>query len=64
GLKPNEALVLIQKEGEIVLRKESDVSRQLTGRDAVWDRIALESLRRAWGPEDAVWDRIAVGESK
>ncbi|MDO8625641.1 MAG: hypothetical protein Q7R47_06160 [Candidatus Diapherotrites archaeon] len=29
-------------------------------RDPVWDRIALESLRRAWGKEDEIWDRIVT----
>lgn len=51
-------LVIIEKEGEIIIRKESDVFESIS-EDKFWKAIARRSLERAWGKEDEVWDKFA-----
>lgn len=62
GIKGETTLVLIEKSGEIVLRKESDILRAIEGEDLFWKRLSQEALERAWEKEDEIWDDIAKGE--
>ena len=62
GIKGEATLVLIEKNGEIVLRKESDILRAIEGEDLFWKRLSQETLERAWEKEDEIWDDIAKGE--
>jgi len=50
-------LVLIEKHGEIVLKKEADVLRALE-EDIFWKRLSEEAMKRAWVKEDEIWDDI------
>lgn len=45
-------VVLVEQGGEIVLRREEDVLRDL---EDVWMPLRRRALERAWGDEDAVW---------
>lgn len=45
-------LVLVERRGEIVLRREEDVLKDL---DDFWTQVRRRSLERAWEPEDDVW---------
>ena len=58
GIKGEATLVLIEKNGEIVLRKESDILRAIEGEDLFWKRLSQETLERAWEKEDEIWDEI------
>lgn len=62
-MEKGEALVLIERENEIVLRKESDVALRLASEDA-WDNLATESLKNAWDKSDDVWDKVAKEDLK
>lgn len=61
GIEGTDTLVIIEKEGEIVIKKESEVLAAL-GEDAFWKALARESMGRAWGKEDELWDKIAKKE--
>ncbi len=58
GIKGADTLVLIEKGGEIMIKKESDVLSAMD-EDAFWRAVARESMRRAWSKDDEVWDKIA-----
>ncbi len=60
GIEGRTTLVLVEKENEIVLKKESEVLNSIIPKeDEFWKRLSDESLRRAWEKEDDVWDKIA-----
>jgi len=59
NMASKEALVLIEKGNEIVLKKESDVAKQLLDEDGSWKVLSVEALKKSWSKEDAVWDKIA-----
>jgi len=63
-MKPKEALILIEKGNELILKKESDVAKKILEEDNAWAILSLESLKKAWGKEDAVWDKIAREETQ
>lgn len=63
-MKPKEALVLIERGNELILKKESDVIKQILDEDKAWAILSRETLKRAWGKEDAVWDKIAREETQ
>ena len=50
-------LVLIEKGGEIVIKKESDVLKRM-GEDTFWKSLSQESMKKAWENEDEIWDDI------
>jgi AbrB family looped-hinge helix DNA binding protein len=58
GIRANSILVLIEKDGELTIKKESDVIAAID-EDLLWRRLSRESLPRMWEKEDAVWDKIA-----
>ncbi|MCR4369173.1 MAG: AbrB/MazE/SpoVT family DNA-binding domain-containing protein [archaeon] len=64
GLKGKDTLVLIEKDGEIILRKESVVANKIESEDGFWQKISEKSLEGAWGKEDEVWDKIASEDLK
>ena len=61
GIKEEATLVLIERRGEIVLKKESDVLKAIE-EDTFWKRLSEEAVKRAWTKEDEIWDDIAKGE--
>ncbi|MBI4044058.1 MAG: AbrB/MazE/SpoVT family DNA-binding domain-containing protein [Candidatus Diapherotrites archaeon] len=62
-LGPGEGLVLIEKEKEIILMKETDVAKQLMEEERYWKALSEYSLSRAWDEkEDKVWDAFAKRE--
>lgn len=63
-MKPKEALVLIEKGDELILKKESDVAKKILEEDKAWTILSLEALRKTWSKEDAIWDKIASGETQ
>lgn len=46
-------LVLVERRGEIVLRRETDVLRDL---EDVWGQVRRRALDRAWEDGDEVWE--------
>ena len=64
GLSHEEALILIEKNGEITMRKESSVAKNIDSEEGFWQRIAEESLENAWAKEDKKWEKIAKEDLK
>ena len=58
GITGETTLVLIEKDGDLMLKKESDVFDMFYEED-FWKVIANKSLEDAWDKEDGVWDAIA-----
>lgn len=58
GIEGATTLVMIEKNGEIVIRKESEVLAVLD-EDVFWKGVAKKTLERAWNKEDEIWDKIA-----
>jgi AbrB family looped-hinge helix DNA binding protein len=63
-MKPKEALILIEKGNELILKKESDVVKTILEEDNAWAILSFDALKKAWGKEDAVWDKIACEEAQ
>ena len=63
GIENATTLIIIEKNGEIVIRKESEVLEAL-GEDMFWKSVAKESLKRAWNKEDKVWGKFAKEDMK
>ncbi len=59
GIKGEATLVLVEKGGEVLIKKESDVLMALEGEELFWKRLSQESMKRAWEKEDDIWDDIA-----
>lgn len=64
GLDKATTLVLIEKKGEIVLKKESDVLNAIEGEDRFWNALQGEAIKKAWSKEDEVWDKIYRDSNK
>lgn len=63
-LKAKETLVLIEKKGEITMRKESAVAKKIMKEEGFWDKVKEESLKNAWGKEDEIWEKFATEDLK
>jgi AbrB family looped-hinge helix DNA binding protein len=63
GIGKNTTLAMIEREGEIVLRKESTVIAEI-GEDKFWRALTKEAMKKAWEKEDKIWDKIYRGEVK
>jgi len=61
GIESSTTLVLIEKDGEIVMKKESEILSALDD-NAFWGAVVKDSMRRAWNKEDEVWDKLARRE--
>ena len=60
GIEGKATFVLIEKDNELILKKEEDVVELVSSsEDTLWKRLSEESLRRAWEKEDIVWDKLA-----
>lgn len=55
GITAETVLVLLERDGELVLRREQDVLHDLEP----WTRLSQHALAAAWGEEDEVWDEAA-----
>lgn len=64
GIEGTTTLVLIERKGEIVLKKESDVLEAIESEDKFWKFLSIEAMRKAWNKEDEVWDKIYNEMSK
>lgn len=57
-IKEADTLILIERDGEIIVKKEEDIISAV-GEDEFWRVVFRASLIRAWEKEDEVWDEIA-----
>ncbi|HLD49479.1 MAG TPA: AbrB/MazE/SpoVT family DNA-binding domain-containing protein [archaeon] len=57
GIESASTLVLIESEGEIVIKRELDVFQAIDD-DKFWKAISKESMKNTWHKEDKVWDKI------
>ena len=58
GINENTTLVIIEKQNELVLQKESDVLIKMEDEDKFWKHLSEEAMKRAWSKEDEVWDKF------
>lgn len=58
GIEDATTLVLIERIGEIVLKKESEVLKTLESEDKFWETLSKTSMEKSWDKEDEVWDKI------
>ena len=61
GIGKQTTLVLIERGGELVLKRESDVLAVLD-EGKFWKALSHEAMKNAWSKEDSVWDDIARKE--
>jgi AbrB family looped-hinge helix DNA binding protein len=57
-IKDNTTLIIIEKDGELLLKKESEVMAKMENDDRFWKHFSSESMKRAWGKEDEIWDKF------
>lgn len=57
NIRGNSTLVLIERRGELIVRKEEQVLREID-EDASWEALALEGLKNAWSKEDEAWEKL------
>lgn len=57
GISSGSSLVLIEKDKELVLRREKDVASAMEDEERFWQLVSETGARDAWGPEDKVWDK-------
>ncbi len=48
---------MIERDNEIVIKKESDILETIEGEDKFWKIASKESMRKMWSKEDDVWDK-------
>ncbi len=58
GISGPTTLVIIERKGEIVIKKEIDVLGVIEGEDKFWKALGQEAMKRAWSKEDEIWDKI------
>lgn len=58
NIKNSDTLIIIEKGGEIVIRREEDIISAI-GEDELWRTVSRNFLKNAWHEEDKVWDSIA-----
>ncbi len=51
-------LVLIEKNNELIIRKETDVLKSLDDEEVFWKKMTKRSIERAWDKEDDIWDKL------
>lgn len=64
GLEHSTTLVIMEKENEIVLKKESDVLEAIESEDKFWRLLSREAMKRAWSKEDEIWNKIYKNSAK
>lgn len=57
GIENGSSLVLIEKDKEIVLRKETDVASSIGEEENFWKIVSETGLKDAWSEEDKAWDK-------
>lgn len=58
GIENSSTLVLIERKGEIVLKKEEDVIEAVETEDKLWKSLSNQAMKTSWSKEDEVWDKI------
>ena len=57
GIASGSSLVLIEKDKEIVLRREKDVATSIGEEEKFWQIVSETGLKNAWSDEDKAWDK-------
>mgnify|MGYP001566412762 FL=1 len=57
GIKGATTLIIIEKNDELVLKKESDILESMES-DKFWKFLSRKAMKRAWSKEDKIWDKI------
>jgi len=64
GIKKESTLVLIERDGEIVIKREEGILTDLEMENKFWRVLTEESFKSAWDKEDELWERIYKKEKK
>lgn len=57
-------LILIERYGEIILKKESEILNKIDDDEVFWKYLSRLSVEKIWNKEDEIWDKIYEGEDK
>ena len=57
GIDGTTTLILIKKEGDILLKKESEVLESI-GEDKFWKALSYKAMESAWSKEDEIWEKF------
>ena len=57
GIGSGTSLVLIEKDKEIVLRREKDVATSMGNEEQFWQVVSESGLKNAWSEEDEIWNK-------
>ena len=49
---------MIEENNEIILKKESEILKEMDGEEQFWKSLTRESMKRAWNKEDEIWDKL------
>lgn len=61
GIREGSTLVMIERQKEIVLIKESDALEAMGQEGRFWKTLSQEAMKSAWSREDEIWDKIFSG---
>ena len=64
GIVGNTTVVLIERNGEFVIKKEAEILRAIDSEDMFWNELSKISLSNMWDEKDEVWDKIARSDLK
>ena len=58
GIDGKTTLILIKKDGDILLKKEAEVLETIN-EDRFWKGLSYKAMESAWSKEDEVWGKFA-----
>ena len=63
-IKNNSILILIETDGEIILKREQEVITHLNNEETFWKSMSEESFKNSWDDSDDVWEKYYEDEKK
>ncbi len=57
-------LILIERYGEIILKKESEILKKIEDEEVFWKYMSQLTIEKMWSKEDEIWDKIYESENK
>jgi len=64
GIKGNDTLIIMERNGEIILKKEEAILDIIENEDKFWRALSIKSMETAWCDEDDIWDKFHKDSKK
>ncbi len=58
GIKEATTLVIMEKDEELVLKREADVLKAFEAEDVFWKALQRSKMEKGWEKEDEIWDKV------